>query len=498
MNRPNPRHILGNTAVVGKAVGGMAASALLTGAIGLLACIATAPSAFASPRSPLPPSQTTSPPSDAAGHGSTDTEARAAALATSAESPANDTAAETTNEVRRSKKTKKKKTKRLTPTWKRTLSTRFRAGVGAFDGQGTLAREASFAEVRAALKGRVKRRINKHTWQLDVPLTVNHRQTQGVALSETRLKSGATLRWRPSRRLRMRAAADISAVWRPDWPDQYQPLEDGELDGSDRKSFWTRRLSGELYARPFGPWRVRAGYGYAVTDYRQDPNFDINTAPNHLVPSDHSRHEASLWWRYWGDGWKLGAGAEVFDKRDAFARARDAGTGKTNATSDNPNPLQHLRGIEPGIDGELELWDALLEIDVGYGYEIVQDRFQGYYSFTGHRPAIKLTLRPSARWDIALNGELRLRRYGPNSYAEGPGHPPLSYGDRRVDRRATAKLTLSREIMESWRVFASGRYKGRRTNAPNYEPGVYPASRQYDISWSYDNWQWMTGIEFRR
>ena len=391
-------------------------------------------------------------------------------------------------------KKRKKRRKKALPSWHVDVETALAASGGALKGKGALPVETSLI----GLDAEADVRVSHSRFRLDAPIRVAHRETQGADLSESRVKSGAELSYRPSKRFRIGASAQVAAVWRPDWPDLYQPMADGQLLGSDRKSFWRRTAGAEIYGRPIGALRTRAEYEYSLVDYRQDPTFDAVAEPNHLVPSDHGKHTASLSWRYWGKSWKLGGGAEAFSKNYAFAYARDAGTGRTHATSDNPNPLQKLRGVEPSLDFELELFDERLELDVSYGYEIVEDAFQGYYSYTGHHPEVRIAVTPSDRWKLVLSGDLKWRRYGPGSYAEGSNHPALTFGDRRVDRRASADLRLRRNFGDDWGLFTSVELDVRRTNFPDYEPGVFPSTQLYDIDWNYENWLVVAGVEFRQ
>ncbi|MEM9488501.1 MAG: hypothetical protein AAGC55_05125 [Myxococcota bacterium] len=396
----------------------------------------------------------------------------------------------------RKKRSKSKRVKKRAqrPHWDVDTRTRLTASGGTMDGKGSIDANAPLV----SFGGSVRTRVDHSSFRLNLPLSVSHRETQGVALSETRAGSGLELEYRPSKRFRVGVSAKLAGAWRPDWPDQYQPLDDGTLQGSDRKSFWRRQTGAEVYGRPFGRHRLRAKYDYALIDYRQDPMFDAIEEPNHLVPSDHSRHSASLSWAYWARSWKLGAGVDGSWKNYDFAYARDAGTGRTNATSEMPNPLQRIRDIEPNVEVEIELWNDRLELELGYGYEIVDDLYQGYYSYTGHHPELRITFQPSPAWQLRASSELRWRRYGPNSYAEGSNHPALRYGDRRVDRKAAADLKLSRKLSDTWGVFTAWELDIRRTNFPNYVPNVFPSSSQYDINWDYENWQLVAGIEFSR
>jgi hypothetical protein len=395
------------------------------------------------------------------------------------------------------KKKKKKKKKQQRPAgWRVGVESSASARAGALDGLGT--RRASGAMQRA--EADVELEIERGAWGLGVPVDASHRETQGASLDETSGSAGLELRYRHGPELRLSVEAEVSGVWRPDWPDQYQPVGDGTYLPTDRYSHWDREVGATVAAIPLRHHHARIEYGYALVDYREDPNFDPVNAPNHLVPSDHELHSAGLSWRYFGDGWKTGVAADAFLKRYFFAFARDAGTGLTHANPGGlpPNPLQELRGLEPALTFEREWLDGDLELGLSYGYEIQQDTFQGYYSYTGHHPEIDLTwaIRPGH----ALRGKawLRWRTYGPNSYAEGGSHPPLTYGDRRVDRRGAVSLGYRMRIAGGLHAVADGDVIVRRTNFPSYEPGVFPSTRLYDIDWSYTNWSILAGVEYER
>jgi hypothetical protein len=194
------------------------------------------------------------------------------------------------------------------------------------------------------------------------------------------------------------------------------------------------------------------------------------------------------------------AGVNGFSRQDSFLFARDALTGRTHADPGGqpPNPLQSLRGAEPSVGGKLFLLERQLEVEASYGFELVEERFQGYYSYTGHHPELKLEYSPVDRVSLRATAEAWLRRYGENSYQEGPGHPALTFGDRRVDQRAVLGGALRFALRPDLWANLEGRWVVRRTNFPPYIPGVFPSGRAYAIDWNYQNWLALAGLEYYR
>jgi len=356
---------------------------------------------------------------------------------------------------------------------------------GAFSGYRTLPDGAVFYGVG----GRVRPELARKGWRLRAPLAIESRRAEGLELDETRTSADGEVRYRFGPRLRISGEGRVAAVWRPDWPDQYQPLSGDTLGTTDRYSHWDRRVGVEVAGIPIRHHHSRARYRYGQYDYREDPNYDVTLSATHLVPRDYGQQELDLSWRYFGKRWKLGAHADSFIRDYYFRFSRDAKTGRTHAGPGGPppNPLQTFRGVEPGIDGEIHLPIAKIEIDLSYGVELVQDVFQGYYSYVGHHPELKVAAQLGRAVAATARVDVRWRRYGDNSYEEGPGHPPLVDGDRRYDHRARVGLDLHWKFTKKWTAMLESSGYFRRTNFPSYEPGIFPANREYVVDWNYDN-----------
>ncbi len=335
---------------------------------------------------------------------------------------------------------------------------------------------------------------------LRLPLRLSHRQTLGASLSETLGNGGLELTWKQSRRLKVSVEGGLSGFWRPGWPDLYQPLAGGGFAPTSRASHLDQRLGVELVGTPIRRHRLRLSYRYVLADYAADPTFEPIEEPMHLTPLDHTEHALELGWRYVGKGFRLMAGVRGFARQDSFLFGRDAGTGQTHAGPGGlpPNPLQSFLGGEPSLGGKLWLFQRRLEVEAGYGFELVEDRFQGYYSYTGHHPELRVAYSPMERVSLQATAEVWLRRYGENSYVEGPGHPPLTFGDRRVDRRGVVGGELRFALRPELSVKLEGRWVVSKTNFPSYVPGSFPRSRAYDVDWNYKNWLALAGLEYRR
>ncbi len=377
------------------------------------------------------------------------------------------------------------------------MEVRGRLEVGAF--QGWKSREGTGALLSAEVVATSEARYER--FRLRVPLRLRHRQTFGLAVTETLGSGGAELQWRLGPRLRLSAEGTLAGAWRPGWPDLYQPLGSGQYVPSARRSHLDRKVEVQLAGIPLRHHHARLKYRYVLSDYLEDPNFDAFERPMHLTPRDNERHELTLRWRYFlKKGYDLTAQVEAFERHDFFLFARDAGTGKTHAVPGGrpPNPLQAFRGVEPSVGGEMSLFQHKLTVEARYGYVVVADLFQGYYSHTGHHPALRVEYAPWEGISLWGGAEAWLREYGEGSYAEGPGHPPLLFGTRRVDRRGVLDAGLRVALWPGVAARLEGRFVSRQTNFPPYVPGVFPSQAAYDFKWNYDNWMVLAGVEYHR
>ena len=332
------------------------------------------------------------------------------------------------------------------------------------------------------------------TWDLSLPLDLSHRQTFGFPLSETRGALGSKLRnaWGPHKLL---LYAGVYGTWRPGWLDPYQPDASGEPTSTHRHSFASPRLRAQWSVLPREGHRFTFEAQLRRPDYLEDPDYDPELAPTHIVPGDHLRSSLEFAWRLDGDRWRLDLSTNADLRAYTETFARDAGTGLTHASSQDPNPSYRTLDLEPRV--RLRVEPGPLSLRVGYGLEIVEDLFEGYSSYRGHHPSLRVDWQLSDALALSGRSELWLRRYGPDSYADGGGHIPLDAGERRWDRRARGSLELRHRLGAHWAVGTELQGALRETNFPDYQPGVSPTSSSaYDIDWDWRTWQGALGLSW--
>jgi hypothetical protein len=351
---------------------------------------------------------------------------------------------------------------------------------GGFSGKGTRTDSGGLAIVDVGLDATWKR----HGFELAVPVDLAHEQTVGASLSETTGKVGIEPAWRTASGTRLGLEASVGGAWRPDWPDQYQRTAAGVLPTTDRYSYLLARAGANGWWRPGPGQHLRARYRLTSTSYREDPAFDPAT-PMHLTPRDNVRHDLDLSWRRLGGSTALGIRLDAFYRRDLVALARNAGTGGTTG-----NPKQKLLGAEPSVELEL-LRGGPVELSLRYGFEVQADTFDGYYSYTGHHPRVEATVSGPGGLEVKARAEAWLRTYGPSSKAN------TEDGARLSDRRLAGAVGLRWPLSERLRVIGDLEVRSRSTNYPDYVPGVFPATRFYDIAWDYVNVRAVAGVEWK-
>jgi len=334
------------------------------------------------------------------------------------------------------------------------------------------------------------------TWDLGLPLDLSHRQTFGFPLSETRAVLGSKLRngWGPHKLL---LYAGAYGTWRPGWLDPYQPDASGEPTPTHRHSFASPRLRAQWDVLPREGRRLTVEAQLRRPDYLEDPDYDPELAPTHIIPGDHLRSSLELAWRATGDRWRLDLSTSADLRVYSETYARDAGTGLTHASSEEPNPSYRTLDLEPRV--RLRVEPGPLSLRVGYGLEIVEDLFEGYYSYRGHHPSLRVDWQFSDTLALSGRTEVWLRRYGPDSYADsyadGGSHITLDAGERRWDRRARGSLEFRHRLGTHWAVGSELQGALRETNFPDYQPGVFPTSSSaYDIDWDWRTWQGSMGL----
>ncbi|MHB8875014.1 MAG: hypothetical protein ACYC8T_15120 [Myxococcaceae bacterium] len=366
-----------------------------------------------------------------------------------------------------------------------------RLTTGGFSGYGVRKDGGGMArpEVRAAA------RFRREGFQASLPVALSHRQTVGAALVESKGSAGLELRYRFSPKLRVSLEGGLLGVRRPGWPDLYQPLAGGGYQPTDRYSHFDGKLEAQVAGIPLRHQHARLKYQYTGADYAIDPAFRSSN-PTHLTPFGYHEHALRGSWRYLADDWKAGGKLSAFSQGYAFMFSRDANTGLTHAGPGGapPNPLQVFTGVEPAVEGEWKRGG--LELSGSYGLELVVDAFEGYYSFTGHHPELKVEYGLPQRASLTLGAEAWVRTYGDSSYQAGGSHPPLTSGTRRVDNRVALTFGAELPLRPDLTLTADLSWVRRVTNFPPYQPGVYPANRTYDIDWSYTNFLAQVGVRW--
>tara|TARA_R110002073_G_scaffold140253_12_gene290985 strand:+ start:53091 stop:54431 length:1341 start_codon:yes stop_codon:yes gene_type:complete len=400
----------------------------------------------------------------------------------------------TVEKTKKKKKRKKRKKRTAIKRWVIETDASVDTKAGYFSGDATLQTPGAFEEIGASVRPQVEHK----QWRLQVPVQASDRRTISASLNETQGSAGARLRYKKSRALNVTLRGDLSGRWREGWPDQYQPLPDGGLSPTDRNSRWQRSAGLDVASVLLKKHHLKGAYQYELVDYREDPTFNPIDAPTHVVPGDRGEHTLELSWMHWGKATKLGGGLDVRHRESFFAYSRDAKDGQTHAASGGlpPNPLQVMVEVEPYLAWEYGRLKDRWQLDVYYGVEIVSDRFEGYYSSVAQHPKVDLTIKTSQSGKAKAGAEVYWRRYGANSYAEGARHPPLSFGDRRVERRFLADVSYQHELGRSWSLVAEGSVSVKRTNFPDYVPMVFPSGREYDIRWNYTNFAASIGLEW--
>jgi hypothetical protein len=421
---------------------------------------------------------------------------------------ATSTSGSTTTSGNTASKTKKKKKKKKTGKKKRTRKKKTRAGAkakkkfgvttvtsaefGVIHGRGVRKLSAPLLEVRARIEPFA--RFGK--LELTAPASFIQRTPLGVSLQETRGFARIGAEYAPLTLLRFDGSLGGVLVVRPNWPDLYQVEPDGTLVSTDRFSYFERVVTlGAAFGRV--ALRARAEYAYSLADYRNDPHFEPIERPNHIPPGDREEHQVRVSLRGGPRSLKAGAALLVEQRSFFYVFARDAGTGKTHAGPGGPPPNPLLKTVELAPTVDLR-WSPADEFTVhpAFTYSFVNDTFEGYFSYSAPRPSLDVDFRPTPRFGVELKLEYEYRRYGPDSYAPGPDHPPLDFGTRRIDDRLETTIGASYRVAPGWELVLDARGVRRRTNFPSYVPYVYPSTQPYDIDWDYDNATLLFGARF--
>lgn len=360
--------------------------------------------------------------------------------------------------------------------------------------------------------------MQRGDFELRAPLDFEYRETYGAELREIDGQIDLEGRWTPVEGLRIEPAAELARTWRLGWPDLYQPLPGTpanppvpptDFATTDRHGYLSWELGAGIDYRFSEGQSVEFSYQFDATIYDKDPNYssiqDVDPEPTHLVPYDNLAHEFFLRWRYRQANWRVGAKLDLETRDYEYVYARDAHTGETHAAPGGPppNPLYSVLEYEPAVEGRVELVDNHLTLNAELGWHVHDDRYQGYYTYSGIHPDVGASWEFDGGSEIGADLEVEWRTYGPNSYEAtagwqpgDSGHPPLEFGDRRVDHRIDVDLDAETPLTDDLLGTLSASMDWRDTNFPDYEPGVFPRTRNYDIQWSYTNFEILAGMEY--
>lgn len=371
-----------------------------------------------------------------------------------------------------------------------TVDARAVALAGAFSGLGTRTDSGATARLGAW----VTPALHAGELELRLPLRAAHTQTWGASLDETDLAAFVNPEWRASKALKLGAEGGVIRVSRPGWPDQYQRQADGVLPPTDRYSYRAWRAGANVYARPAAHQHLRLRWRVTSYTYTRDPNFDPTSPAGlvHLTARDNVQHEADASWRYLREAWAFAARLDTSFRRDSVYPARHALTGST--LNPTPTPHQSLNRYEPSAEVELRALPGGVKLSLSFGWAIQDDTYEGYYSYAGPHPRAAIEWAASERATFAAGAQAWWLTYGPNSRDPNGTHPNTD-GQRLWDHKLEAEATFRYKLWKGLSMLAEGSYRWRRTNYPDYVPGVFPASRFDQIRWDYENWRAVGGVE---
>lgn len=356
-----------------------------------------------------------------------------------------------------------------------------RAVGGYFDGMGVRTDSGGVGIVELDLTPKLK--FGK--WAVELPLRLDHRQTFGADLNETIVGAGLDLMKRGAGGVRHGPLVGASYTWRPNWPDLYQPDGSGGLGTTDRYSHFQGFLGWQYWNRLGEGRNLRAKLRYIHTAYPRDPNYSEPDSVVHLAPRDNGTVRLDTSYRAVKKGYAYAVKLDGYFRQDFVLLAKNADTGGTSRS----NPKQQLLGVEP--QAEFELRTGPIDTTLGYGFLVRSDLYEGYYSYTGHRPYAKVQIAINGSLEAKVRGEAKLVTYGANSKLD------TEDGKTLEDTRYSLKGGLSYKLLPGLFLVADAEWTKRETNFRDYVPGVYPAAAEYDIAWDYTNLMATAGVEWK-
>ena len=349
-------------------------------------------------------------------------------------------------------------------------------------------------------------RYQRGRFRIRAPLHADLRETYGFSLRRAHLRGGLDLSGRPTKLVELGAEFAIGKVWRPDWPDEYQPLLDRVgspvgLHTTDRYGFLSWSADGRAtWAHKGGDLRLKGGF--LRRNNEDDSGWDPLLEPTHLVPLDR-------------DVWRVALRSRLqptpvldlrFTARAKYilnpeAHARDALTGKAHAALGGvpANPRQRFTRV----DGEARFsaWVKALRsrIVLRFGTVHNEDLYEGYYSWNTLLGSLDLRVRPLRQLYLKGGYQIAWRRYTSDGYRAGDDHPPLDNGESRrmrLEQRARGEIGYSL-MKRALTPFVQVSWVLAEDNFPDYQPYIFPDTRAYRIDFDVHWVRVMGGIRVR-
>ncbi|MDH4262058.1 MAG: hypothetical protein OEV78_03330 [Spirochaetia bacterium] len=290
-------------------------------------------------------------------------------------------------------------------------------------------------------------------------------------------------------------------MYRPTWPDLYQPnplgfngVPDPKYDSylpTDRNSY--QRISPELnfIFTKVENLEIYLNPGYLRNIDNSDPAFNINV-PTHLTPSSYSSLFLVVGAKYEGvKPLKMELINKVESSTYDIALARDAITGKTHYMT-SPNPLYIELNNKTTVALGIYFEKIKLEVKPIASLDFNVDQYQGYYSYTGFEPGIEIKQKiKNFQYSIKFSEDLQ-------NYASTSFDSTKTLDNKTLYKYYTkASLDLGYSLSKNLEIFAEGDMLIKKTNYPPYVPGVNPATKNYDINFSFNNFSVNSGVTYK-
>lgn len=291
-------------------------------------------------------------------------------------------------------------------------------------------------------------------------------------------------------------------VYRPSWPDLYQPNplgpglptdpNFGAYLPTDRNSFHKLIAALEFEYSGISKFTLKGDGGYKRNIQYIDPNFNANI-PFHLTPTTYGGIVFDLEGIYEASPTTDLQLSNDFEWRSYdIALARDAVTGLTHATT-TPNQLYSQINNETKLAATFKSKKSHIEFTPFFGFIVNVDPFQGYYSYLGIEPGLQLEGKIH-RFSYALKVSFEMQNYGAN------GFDPAKTQDKKALYKYYLKggLELKYKIHKHVELFLDGEVYNKWTNYPSYTPGQPPvAGKNYSINFSFANYLISSGVTFK-